>query len=90
MIRVEAKQLFIENSQKLPLEQKPLPVLVDKIYDDFEQDLTIAVSLSGKSCKTCRWLRDEACTNSESTKCADFPDLEMMCNNYYGREHERD
>ena len=57
-------------------------MLIDEIYDDFEQDLAIATSLNDKSCKNCQWLQDEVCTNSESTKCADFPDLEMMCNKW--------
>ena len=46
--------------------------IVKNIYDDLEN----------ATCETCKWLKDEVCTNSESAKCADFPDLEMMCNKW--------
>ena len=46
--------------------------LVSSIFNDFET----------ANCKNCKWLKDEVCVNADSLKCADYPDVEMMCNEW--------
>ena len=53
MTREEAKDLYIKNIFKLPLEQESVIIIIDKIYDDFEQDLAIAAS--DKTCDGCKY-----------------------------------
>lgn len=71
MTREEAEDF---NKHKLVFRQSQIPFLkhIDKIYNDFET----------ANCKNCKWLKDEVCVNADSLKCADYPDVEMMCNEW--------
>ena len=58
------------NAENYPLSAlKWLNEITDLHYKEFY----------GRTCENCKWLSDEVCTNGDSTKCADFPDTEMMC-----------